>query len=78
MVVTTIVMGLGQATFIPSCTEAIVPFRLRTAGVAILLMLCVGWLFTGTLHRHLLALFKRAPAPARETPPNPPVTSPKP
>ena len=78
LVVTTIVLGLGQATFIPSSTEAIMPFRLKAAALAILLVLGVGWLFTGTLHRHLLASLKRTAAGAPETPPKPPAPSPKP
>ena len=59
LVVTTIVMGLGQATFIPFYTGEIAPFRLKMAGLAVLLVLCMGWLFTGSLHRHLLASLKR-------------------
>ena len=78
LVVTTIVLGLGQATFMPFCTEAITPFRLKTAGLAILLVLGVGWLFTGSLHRHLLASLKRAPEPVLEAPAKPPATSLKP
>lgn len=72
LVVTTIVMGLGQATFLPFSTEEIVPFRLKMAAIAVLLVLCVGWLFTGSLHRHLLASLKRSDAPASLTPPAPP------
>ena len=78
LVVTTIILGLGQATFMPFSTEAITPFRLRTAGLAILLILGVGWLFTGSLHRHLLASLKRTAASAPETPPKPSATSLKP
>jgi hypothetical protein len=63
LVVTTIVLGLAQATFIPYSTEEIAPFRLKMALLAILIVLCVGWLFTGTLHRHLLAALKRSAAP---------------
>src|ERR1039458_8582378 len=68
LVVTTIILGLGQATFIPFCTEAIVPFRLKVAGLAILLVACVGWLFTGGLHRHLLAFLKPQQGAAPPTP----------
>jgi hypothetical protein len=72
LLVTSIVLGLGQATFMPFCTEAITPFRLRTAGLAILLILCVGWLFTGSLHRHLLASLKLTTASAPPVPPKAP------
>ncbi len=34
------------------------PFRLKVAALAMLLVACVGWLFTGSLHRHLLACLK--------------------
>ena len=74
LVVTTIVMGLGQATFIPFSTEEIAPFRLKMAGLAILLVLFAGWLFTGSLHRHLLASLKPSPTPPPEAPPKPPAT----
>jgi len=78
LVLTTIVVGLAQATFIPYSTEAIAPFRLKVAVLAIVLILCVGWLFTGTLHRHLLAALKRAAAPPPpEAPAKPPAPSPK-
>jgi hypothetical protein len=72
LVVTTIVLGLGQATFIPFSTEEIAPFRIKLAVLAILLVLIAGWLFTGSLHRHLLASLKRDAAPPPETPPKPP------
>ena len=75
LVVTTIVLGLGQATFIPYSTEEITPFRLKMAGLAILLVLGVGWLFTGSLHLHLLASLKRGPTSAPEAPPKQPAPS---
>ena len=79
LVVTTIVLGLAQATFIPYSTEEIAPFRLKVAVLAIFLVLCVGWLFTGTLHRHLLAALKRSPAPPPpEVPAKPAALGPKP
>jgi hypothetical protein len=79
LVLTTIVMGLAQATFIPYSTAEVAPLRFKVAVLAILLVLCVGWLFTGTLHRHLLAALKQTPAPPQpEAPPRPPAPSPKP
>ncbi|MCX6924659.1 MAG: hypothetical protein NT154_15810 [Verrucomicrobia bacterium] len=77
LVVTTIVMGLGQATFIPSSTEEIASFRFKVAALAILLVLFVGWLFTGSLHRHLLASLKRTAAVVPEAPAKSPVNSAK-
>jgi len=79
LVVTTVILGLGQATFIPFSTQEIAPFRLKVVGLAILIVACVGWLFTGGLHRHLLAFLKpqSAPPPPPATPAKPPATSPK-
>jgi hypothetical protein len=72
LALTTIVLGLAQATFIPFSTEAIAPFRIGVAALAILLVLCAGWLFTGSLHRHLLAALKRSAAlPPPEVPAKP-------
>jgi hypothetical protein len=78
LVLTTIVMGLAQATFIPYSTEEIAPFRLKVAVLAIILVLCVGWLFTGTLHRHLLTALRTAAVPPQpEAPAKPPAPTPK-
>ena len=74
LVLTTIVLGLAQATFIPYSTAEIAPFRLKMALLAIILVLCVGWLFTGTLHRHLFAALKRAPTPPPPEAPTKPTT----
>jgi hypothetical protein len=74
LVITTIVVGLGQATFIPYYTDEITTFRLKAAGLAIVLVFCLGWLFTGTLHQHIRELLKRgveAPAPIPANPPAP-------
>ena len=79
LVVTTILLGLAQATFTPFSAGEIVPFRLKMAGLAILLVAGAGWLFTGSLHRHLLAALKRsAPPPAPAVPAKSPAPSPKP
>ncbi len=76
LVVTTIVLGLAQATFIPFSTEEIAPFRFKVAALAVVLVVCIGWLFTGSLHRHLFESLKRkADQPPAEAPPKPPVTA---
>jgi len=77
LVVTTIVMGLAQATFIPFDSEEIIPFRAKVAGLAVFLVLCVGWLFTGSLHRHLLASVKGTIVPAPEVVAKAPAPAPK-
>src|ERR1017187_9849301 len=76
LVVTTIVMGLTQATFIPYYTGEIGPFRLKMAGVAVLLVLCLGWLFTGTLHQHIRELLKQGTEPAPKVLTPTPVSTP--
>jgi hypothetical protein len=78
LVVTTIVLGLAQATFIPFDSGAVAGFRVKVAVIAILLVAGIGWLFTGSLHRHLLASTKETAAPAPEPPANPSTTVPKP
>jgi hypothetical protein len=64
LVVTTIVMGLGQAAFIPFTSEEQSMFRIKIGALAIFIMFILGWLFTGSLHPHLLAPWRRA----KETP----------
>ena len=54
LVVTTLVMGLAQATFIPFHTDEVAPFRMKVAGLAILLVFWRGV----AVHR------KPAPPPA--------------
>jgi hypothetical protein len=72
LVVTTLVMGLAQATFIPYYTGEIATLRLKVAGLAVLLVFCLGWFFTGTLHRHIRELLKRRHQAAAEVPPQAP------
>ena len=77
MVVTTVVMGLGQATFTPFYTGEVAPFRMKMAVLAILLVAGIGWLFTGTLHRHLLTSVKSSAPPPQEAAAKPPAAVPK-
>jgi hypothetical protein len=79
LVVTTILLGLGQATFIPFYTQEVAPFRMKVAALAVLVVVCIGWLFTGGLHRHLLAFLKPqgAPPPQPATPAKLPAASAK-
>ena len=79
LVVTTVILGLAQATFLPFDSEQVAPFRLKVAALAIVLIACVGWLFTGSLHRHLFAALKLPnPLPPPPAPPaKPPAASPK-
>jgi len=77
LVLTTLVMGLGQATFIPYHTGEIAAFRGKLAAAAVIVVVCVGWLFTGTLHRRLFAAWKRK-AMTPELAAKPPAATPKP
>jgi MFS superfamily sulfate permease-like transporter len=77
LVLTTIVLGLGQATFIPYYSDQVSSFRLKAALLAIVLVICVGWLFTGTLHRHLFASRKQGAEPATEPLVKPTAPAPK-
>jgi hypothetical protein len=79
LILTTIILGLGQATFIPFDTQAVAPYRIKIAGLAITIIACVGWLFTGGLHRHLLAFLKpqKATHPPPPAPAKPLAASPK-
>jgi len=77
LVVATIVMGLGQATFIPFYDAEIAPFRIKVAALAILLVAGIGWLFTGSLHRRLLGSSKPPLTTPPEVPAKPPGAAPK-
>lgn len=63
LVVTTIIMGLAQAVFIPMVDSQVASFRLKIAFLAVLVVAGAGWLFTGSLHPHLLAMQKRPEEP---------------
>jgi hypothetical protein len=86
LVLTTLVLGLGQAAFIPYTSEEQALFRMKLAGLALLIVLCVGWWFTGSLHPQLLAPWKQFKDSSKEThgetggasPAKPPATTPKP
>jgi hypothetical protein len=69
LVVSTIVMGLAQAMFIPYYTDEIATVRLKVAVIAVLLVFCLGWLFTGTLHQHIRELLKQRNQAAAAVPP---------
>lgn len=85
LIITTIVMGLGQAAFIPFTSQQESLFRIKIGGLAIFILFCLGWLFTGSLHPHLLLPWKRAKqtpkellkAPAPAAPVKSPGTTPR-
>jgi hypothetical protein len=85
LIITTVVMGLGQAAFVPFTSEQQSMFRIKIGALAIFIVFCLGWLFTGSLHPHLLAPWKKPgetpkglPAgPAPVVPAKPPGTTPQ-
>src|ERR1035437_2880934 len=78
LVVTTIVLGLAQATFIPFYHAEMHPFRVKVALLAILLVTGIGWLFTGSQHRHAPRPVNPPPAPPPEPQAKPFAAAPKP
>jgi hypothetical protein len=86
LVITTLVMGLGQAAFIPFTSGEESMFRMKMAAVALLIVFCIGWWFTGSLHPRLLAPWKQIPDAPKEAAKDtggalaakPPASAPKP
>jgi hypothetical protein len=79
LIVTTLVMGLGQASFVPYTNGQQAMFRIQIAGFAIFIVFCLGWLFTGSIHPHLLMPWRRAKATPKDLPrPAAPVAAAKP
>jgi hypothetical protein len=81
LITTTLVMGLGQAAFVPFTAAAESTFRLKVGAVAVVIVFCIGWWFTGSLHPRLLAPWKQVeeapkPAPKEAVPVAPPKPSP--
>jgi D-alanyl-lipoteichoic acid acyltransferase DltB (MBOAT superfamily) len=72
LIVTTTIMGLGQAAFIPFTSADQSMFRIKIGALAIFVVFCLGWLFTGSLHPHLLAPWKRRSETPKEPAPAPP------
>jgi high-affinity Fe2+/Pb2+ permease len=84
LAVSTIILGLGQAAFIPFHNSEIAPFRVLMTALAVLVVFCLGWLFSGSLHRHVRAIWKRSERSAAaaagkpsgaEAPAKPPATA---
>ena len=83
LVVATVVMGLGQAAFIPFTSGEEAALRVKIAALAVFIVFCAGWLFTASLHPGVFAFWrgsaKPAPGePAMASPAKPPASNPKP
>ena len=62
----TIIMGLGHAAYISMSEAAAQSFRMKTTLLSVAVILVFGWIFTLSLHRHHLViwrLIKRSPGP---------------
>ena len=71
LVVTTLVMGLGQAAFIPFTSSEEAAFRVKITAFAVFVVFCLGWLFTASLHPRLFTFWRRSaqlPKPASNEP----------
>jgi hypothetical protein len=78
LVVSTIVLGLGNATGFPFSNHERTILHIKCTGAAILVIVVFGWVITAGLHRHHLALWKRViPAPGA-TPKESPAPQPQP
>lgn len=60
LVTTAIVLGLGEAAFIPMSHAAVVHFKIRCVSVTVILLAALGWIFTAGLHGHHLPLLRWA------------------
>jgi hypothetical protein len=78
LVTGTIVLGLGQATANPFSSRERTIFHIRWAVEAVILMGALGWLLTMPLHRHHLALWRKAMKSSPPAPASPAPTAPKP
>jgi hypothetical protein len=67
LVASTIVIGLGNAVFIPYSSNAVTRFHIEITATACVLVALLGWLFTMKLHGHHRSLLARFfPAPQRQ------------
>ncbi len=65
LILTTLILGLAEAAFIPISRQAQIEFSIMTISAAVLLNACLGWLVTTGIHRQhvvLVDLAKRAVA----------------
>jgi hypothetical protein len=74
LIVTTIILGLGQSMFIPMSDAEIIPFRIKMSLLAIVVVAGMGWLFAGSLHPHVFTPWRRRAEPVIEPAPVDPAT----
>jgi hypothetical protein len=59
LAITTIVLGLGHAVFVPISHEAYVRFAVGIVATAAVVVLLLGWVFTANLHGHHRSIWAR-------------------
>ena len=78
LVTATIVLGLGQATCNPFSDEQRTAYHIAWAGSAVAAIAVLGWVCTMPLHRHHLALWRKATGAPLPPATPPPAEAPKP
>ena len=69
LVTATIIMGLGNAAHIPMSEASAQSFKIKSALLSAVVILGLGWLFSMSLHRHHLVIWRAAKRVAgQETP----------
>jgi hypothetical protein len=71
LLTTTVVVGLGEAVFIPMSQEAVGQFKMKCVAVTVVLLAVFGWIFTISLHGYLLPFCRWGRKPAAKTSPPP-------
>ena len=70
MLVSTIVLGISNAQFLPVSREAIEAHQVKSVAAALVVILLLGWLVTIGLHRHPLRIWKALSKQAGGPPPD--------
>ena len=73
LIVTTLILGLAQAMFIPMSDAEVLPFRIKISFLAIVIVAGMGWLFAGSLHPNVFMPWRRRAEPIPEPVPVEPV-----
>ena len=72
LVISTIVLGLGQASTIPFSDQQRTAEQIKWTTAAILIIAVGGWALSSGLHRHHLKLWQKIRPGAETAPANPP------
>ncbi len=60
LVTATIIMGLGHAAHIPMSEASAQSFKIKSALLSAAVILILGWLFSMSLHRHHMVIWRAA------------------